>query len=273
MHFGHTYNNYGPLDYLDVGYKSNGLQIGKERATIIGSGPLASAPAASAGNQNMFYMSTDFGLCKYVGVFRNEGVDWINCGRPAWLSNLVPKVNTFTIEATSSPKSLSFQSIVGLADVDPPPNPTKTQFLLGYKSGGAFEVYVGGTAIGGTSGLFPVNVFNRATVAVGLTQAKCYKNGVLDVSFNISTKVSSADLYIGALANGYNFEGDIASVRIYSGVNADGSTTGLTLLDKYDFNKWDGSVSGTSDMGYAYTVTKATPFTELSFACVPMSIL
>lgn len=63
MHFGHTYDNYGPLDYLDVGYKSNGLQIGKERASIIGSGTLANAPVASASNQNLFYMSTDFGLC------------------------------------------------------------------------------------------------------------------------------------------------------------------------------------------------------------------
>lgn len=55
MHFGHTYNNYGPLDYLDVGYKSNGLQIGKGRATIVGSGPLASAPAASANNGLYWY--------------------------------------------------------------------------------------------------------------------------------------------------------------------------------------------------------------------------
>jgi len=50
--------------------------------TIIGSGPLASAPAASAANQNLFYMSTNFGLCKYVSVFNNAGSDWIDCGRP-----------------------------------------------------------------------------------------------------------------------------------------------------------------------------------------------
>lgn len=46
--------------------------------TIIGSGPLASAPVASADNQNMYYMSTDFGLCLSRPVVELNGPDTIN---------------------------------------------------------------------------------------------------------------------------------------------------------------------------------------------------
>lgn len=77
MHFGHTYNNYGPLDYLDVWYKSNGISVGKKDPPIIGYGALASAPVASAENQNMFYMSTDFGLCFSRSVAHLRGNDYI----------------------------------------------------------------------------------------------------------------------------------------------------------------------------------------------------
>ena len=44
---------------------------------IIGSGPLASAPVASAENQNMWYMSTDFGLCLSRRVVSLDGPDTI----------------------------------------------------------------------------------------------------------------------------------------------------------------------------------------------------
>lgn len=44
-----------------------GLGVGKSSGPIIiGAGPLASAPAASAANQNMYYASTDFGVVRYI---------------------------------------------------------------------------------------------------------------------------------------------------------------------------------------------------------------
>ena len=42
---------------------------------FVGSGPLASAPVASAANQNMWYMSTDFGLCLSRRVIYLNGPD------------------------------------------------------------------------------------------------------------------------------------------------------------------------------------------------------
>src|SRR5574343_622520 len=76
MHFGHTYDNYGPLDYLDVGYKSNGISVGKKDPHIIGFGPIANAPAASESNLGQFYLETGHPL-KPDGILRqSNGFIW-----------------------------------------------------------------------------------------------------------------------------------------------------------------------------------------------------
>lgn len=53
-------------------YRKHIMQSG---LTIIGTGTLASAPVASVANQNMFYMSTDFGLCLSRRIVLLNGPD------------------------------------------------------------------------------------------------------------------------------------------------------------------------------------------------------
>ena len=231
--------------------------------TIIGSGLLAAAPVASAANQNMYYMSTDYGLCKCVSVFNNEGTDFVNCGRPSFLSYLstVTRVG-YRCKVGFRVTTAGYAALVGLGG-----STATRQLAIGLISTGiSANIYIGGVITSPGPSLQAIGVW-------GFIDVKYPKTGTPTITTSSGSFTASSgsvdyagDLYLGALSNGGdNFEGMISSVKFWDDAG--------TLLDIYDFNTWDGSSSGMSLMGNPYTVTKGSPFTERVFAWVPLSVL
>ena len=242
---------------------------------IIGSGPLASAPVASAANQNMWYQSTDFGLCKYVSGFLNEGVDFVSAGRPAWIPQIAPNMAFSFFTSLRIKKTVAAaQYLISLADGDTAA--TQQLAVLFNQGGGTVSLRIGGV---GKSAAYvlpvPATILDICITSNG-TISDLWIGGAKVVSGLVNGAYTSAQnlSIFGYAANPlYNAEALFFQSSIFSGYSATGTCANLTQIDKYDMNKWDGSTSGKSEMGYGYTVTKDTPFTELSYACVPMSML
>lgn len=238
-------------------------------------GPLASAPAASAANQNQFYLSTDFGLCKYVSGFLNEGVDFISAGRPAWITQITPNLAfSFFTSLRIKKTAAAAQYLISLADGDAAN--TQQLAVLFNQGGGTVSLRVGGIEKS-ASYVLPVSDTRLAIcITSNGTISDLWIGGVKVIAGLVNGPyVSAQNLNIFGYAFNplYNAEALFFQSSIFSGYSTTGMCNSLTQIDKYDMNKWDGSTSGKSDMGYTYTVTKATPFTELSYACVPMSLL
>lgn len=234
---------------------------------IIGSGPIANAPAAGAGNNNALWVDGS-SIYQCVGVFNNAGTDFVNCGRPANLISLLVPTVASTVCAVVLPSNYS---------------QTGQLYALSGGSGAIVsQTYVQTGSFGYSCGGASVSVIPVSTV--GFKSVRSSNTGsahFITVDGSPSSMVANgADTYSGSLFIGgrtdgesVNFEGRIASVSFYSGFNADGSCTGLQLIDRYDFNKWDGSANGTSLMGNPYTVTDGTPLTAKSYAWVNRALL
>ena len=238
---------------------------------FVGSGPLANAPVASAANQNMWYMSTDFGLCKYVRVFNNAGIDYINCGRPSHIINLLSPSNPYTVRVCLLPSSISQAGVVaalsGGTAVTTPFNIRFYNSFVGVTVGDAAPAEIPATQL---NDAFNCIVALNTGASHMIKAGSSYSESILNGSGSYS-----GNLFIGGRTDGVsaNFEGKIAFISFYQGYNPDGSFAGLTLVDRYDFNLWDGSNSGTSIMGAPYTVVKGSPITEAEYALVPLSLL
>lgn len=235
--------------------------------TIIGSGPLASAPVASAANQNMFYMSTDFGLCKYVSVFNNAGNDWIDCGRPSWLAQLRPGVDEFTVCAVFMPSSLPAASRVYSLEGA---GGAQTQFSLIPTTTGGLYSRLGGTAAAPIHTGLSVNTWynHKLNAKKPVANSTSVLNGESVPVLTPGNYVSNSGLFIGAVSvnlTGENFEGMIAKFSVYNGSGV--------VIDSLDLNKWDGSGTVRFDSGHACTVTDGTPFTAKSYALIPWKML
>jgi hypothetical protein len=202
-------------------------------------------------------------LWLWKGLLRNAGSDWVDCGRPTWLNQLRPSIDEFTIRAIAKNADLSnFYGIVGMGD--------PRQIALGTKANGEVNAYVGDVG-NGASPKLAENFFNELILSAQSSSFTTFANklkGMDDVCGAITT---SNNLFLSTLNAGLsdNFEGDLAMVEFYAGASADGSLDGLTLIDRYDFDKWDGTANGTSEKGFPFTVTDGTPFTAKSFAWVP----
>lgn len=225
-------------------------------------GPLASAPVASAGNQNMFYMSTDFGLCKYVAVFKNEGSDWINCGIPSWLAGLTPNVNYF-IDVVA----LSLATTAGYYFASTG-SPAENLFNLYVSSAeSSFGGGVGAGATKSTPTLYTnADVYKCITLINDAASARVTVDGSSAV-FPKGAYSTPRTLFIGGRTDGAtaNYEGSIACFRVRNGSGA--------IIDTLDMNKWDGTSTMRFDSGHACTVTDGAPFTAKSYACIPWSVL
>ena len=238
--------------------------------TIIGSGPLANAPVASAANQNLFYMSTDFGLCKYVSVFNNAGSDWINCGVLPYVEDAVANNSAITLEcvfATASIGANMVPAVIGGLL-------TETNLSLKVRDSGLMWANVGSQSVIGNSQLIANRFYRAKASRNNTTISLCYN----DLSFVRSVANSLAYpnkpfLIGGHLSNAENFEGQIAKVRVYSGYSATCDVSSLVLLDEWDFNTWAGGLTGSSLMGYPFTVVDGTPETRLGYRCIPWSVL
>ena len=256
------------LDTDGVVKQKVGDYLVPDPVTIIGSGPLASAPAASAVNQNLFYMSTDFGLCKYVSVFNNAGSDWIDCGRPSWLAQLRPNVDAFFIDVVYS---IASYSAVGRVYSLEAASSLETQFsMIPTSNASATYIRIGGA---GTIniGKVPINTFVRHTLA-GKVPASASQSTLND---NAPVTITSGGSFISPnnlVLGGYspdpatqNMEGRIACFRVRNGAGA--------VIDMLDLNKWDGTGTVRFDSGHACMVTDGTPFTAKSYSLIPMSVL
>lgn len=237
---------------------------------FVGSGPLANAPVASAANQNMWYMSTDFGLCKYVSVFENAGTDLVNCGVLPYVEDAVANDSDITLECVFAAASIGANmvpAVIGglLAE---------TNISLKVRDSGLMWANVGMLSVVGNSTLV-VNKFYRAKASRNSTKISlCYN----DLSFvrsvtNPLAYPNKPFLIGGHLSNSENFEGSIAKVRVYSGYSATCDVSSLVLLDEWDFNKWAGGLTGSSLKGYPFTVVDGTPETRLGYRCIPWSVL
>ena len=235
--------------------------------TIIGSGPLASAPVASAANQNVWYMSTDFGLCKYVSVFNNAGSDWINCGRPSWLDQLRPDVDAFTVCAVFMPTSVPTASRVYSLEGS---SGSQTQFSLIPISNGGLHSRLGGTSANPIhTGLTANTWYNhKLNAKIPVANSTSVLNGANVAVLTPGNYVSTSNLFIGTYSQNptvENFEGMIAKFAVCNGSGA--------IIDVLDLNKWDGSSTVYFDSGHACTVTDGAPLTKKGYACIPWSVL
>ena len=234
---------------------------------FVGSGPLANAPVASAANQNMWYMSTDFGLCKYVSVFNNAGSDWINCGRPSWLDQLRPDVDAFTVCAVFMPTSLPSASRVYSLDGA---SGVQTQFSLIPISTGGLHSRLGGTSANPIhTGLTANTWYNhKLNAKIPVANSTSVLNGANVAVLTPGNYVSTSNLFIGGRSENpttENFEGMIAKFAVFNGSGV--------IIDVLDLNKWDGTGTVRFDSGHACTVTDGTPFTAKSYSLIPWSIL
>ena len=237
--------------------------------TIIGSGPLASAPEASAANQNMWYMSTDFGLCKYVSVCENAGTDLVNCGVLPYLENIQANNLPVTIECVFAEKTLNVFATPavwgGLA--------VETNLALKARNISVMWGNVGGESVVGNSTL-TANRFVRAKVSRDAgNMSLCYNNLSYTRVATNSLAFPAKPLLIGGYSNSENVEGPIAKARVYSGYSATCDVSSLVLLDEWDFNQWSGGLTGSSLMGYPFTVVDGAPETRLGYRCIPWGVL
>lgn len=205
--------------------------------------------------------SKQYGVFQWKGVFRNAGTDWVDCGRPTWINKLLPSAQ-YTIRAVSLQRAVGYGSIISVAD------DTLSQLNLLYAPSSMVIASVGGNV--NTPTVPAINQLRAITLAVGAT-TKIFVDGALYGSGSKGVQTYSGNLIIGARnpTTGDNLEGDIAYIEIYEGANSDGSLQGLSLIDKYDFNKWNGTGSGVSQNGFPFTVSDGSPFTAKSYAWVP----
>ena len=227
------------------------------------SGPLASAPVASAGNQNMWYNSTDFGLCKCVSVFNNAGSDWIDCGRPSFISHLSTITRAgYRCKVVFKINANTWSTLVGLGTS----SPTTRQLQIGVSNTGvSANLYLGGASSdmpiqqSGTWGFLDINYPKTGLATASTTLGTTVINSGVIADY-------TGNLMFGVLSDGNDAaEASTAFVKFW---DSDGK-----LLDNYDFNRWDGTGSGASEKGNIYNVTDGTPFTAKSYSWIPWSVL
>lgn len=203
-------------------------------------------------------------------VFHNDGTDYVDCGRPAFLNQLNPTVDEFTVRFSFKTTSTNQMYLFGLGPVAP-----SNERQLGVRVNNVVGDQQLSISIGGD--------YKNSGVIANLLDGKV-KNCVLKVTttniylfvnnaFIFSTaftgsNTSTNNLMIGTLDStspaSFNFQGDTCCLEFYSGVGdtASASLIGLTLLDSYNFgdpSQWNGGSSGTSLNGNAFTVTDGAP--------------
>jgi hypothetical protein len=238
--------------------------------TIIGSGPLASAPVASAANQNMWYQSTDFGLCKYVSVFENAGTDLINCGFLPYLADIALANGPLTIELIYCTTQIGvFTTPVSWAD-----SSSLINFAIKQRSSNKLWALNNGAVLAESTNAIATNVFNKVVASRRSTSTTITLNGISKtVVANSVFSITNRSFFIGGHPTEENMDGCVCMVRIYSGYTQNDSVSGLTLLDEWDFNKYAGGLTGASLMGYPFAVVDGTPETRLGYRCIPWSLL
>lgn len=263
MHFGHTYNNYGPLDYLDVGYKSNGLQIGKERATIIGSGPLASAPVASAYLGGM-YLETGNPLWPNGRLYQSRyNGNYVNSGATTAKDRVIPS-SSFNANLDFDLR-LMFRQDVGDSV------PYSGVFCQGTKAPTNRGLWIERGGTGGTTSLYSIAFYSGSTtrtisiislingafrylrvLRVG-NAVTAFVDGVIKNTLDLSSFVINTP---SVTTIGAQYDGERAINGNIAHCSAKCSKGGFT----YEFNQSTGTtILDTSGNGNNGTLTDALP--------------
>lgn len=245
--------------------------------TLVGSGPISSAPVASAELRGaMWYDETSVssanpsGLWQCRGVFNNVGTDWIDCGVPTFITNYMrPGVDSFIVEAVAK-KSSSVDSFGPLVETGTA-GATRIFELahVGSANNYALQANSGGVQYRNEYINVPVNIYHKYTLVStpGANGCSVYYDGVLVGNFTSGLYSTITGMrFMGSPGIGIEyFDGKLASVRFFS--------VSSGLLDAYDFDLWNGTGSGMSQNGNAYTVTDGNPFTAKGYDWVPFGYL
>jgi hypothetical protein len=245
--------------------------LSHEKFKLVGTGSLPSAAGYSPGNMwvdsNGLAWVNDGAnwvpdICKdnlaqwldgnLIQAIYNSGVDYGNCGRPAWLLNYMrPNVDDFTYRIIASGGS-DVQHLFGLGErLGGAVTRTHGLRLNGAFGSGDIVLSLGGSYISSATGIFSpsegiIELIVRAT-ADGNAKVWYNKTKIIDTSFSGSFVHPTNDLMIGTLDSldptSWNHEGMQCCVSFYTGL-VDESTLdcdALTLLERFDFNQGTGT--------------------------------
>ena len=230
--------------------------------------PASAWPSVADIPQGALVLDSDGVVKLRTTVFNNAGIDEIRCGRPSDIISLLSPDTASTVCVVVQPASTGGGFLFSVGD-----STTLQTSLSVLSEGVAGGVGANGVycspAIAKTTDMDVYTLFTD-----GETFAKVRRGqSVSTVSRGSAT--SPGPLLIGARYGftSNNFEGLIVSISFFAGFNTDGTCNGLTLVDKYDFTKWDGSANGASLKGNPYTIVARSPITERVAALVPVSML
>ena len=245
----------------------------------IGSGaiypPASSWPSVYDIPPGMLVLDADGVLKKKIKGFKNEGFDYLDTGRPSWIGALNP-TESFTICTVLKIKKTAAiaQYLLGLLQGDDTPSQQVSVFF--HQGAKNVSMVIGGLAANASYALPSVDTLLDICITSNGLKSDLWINGASLISgLTNGSFVTSQNLKIFGYAynTAYNSEAIFFQSSIYSGYSSDGTKNGLSLIEKYDMDKWDGSTSGIGNNGTPYTIVKATPFTEETYALVPVSML
>ena len=230
-----------------------GMGVGNKAPLL----PVSAFPSVADIPPGMVVLDSDGAVKKKVKVMKNEGSDYVTLGRPPWVNQVRPGVDIFSFGVTATASTLFEQAFIGgMSSFG-----SQRQLYIGCIASGQIVVYVGGAVYYVPGFTITANKFFNVTVNVNLTTADVFIDSVQRGTFAIGTSVYPQDIIIGARSdNSLNMEGLVA-VAFFG------------RIETIDFNKWDGSDYGIGNNGTQYTVIKATPLSEETYALVPVSLL
>ena len=220
--------------------------------------PIASIPAGA-----VVYDTTDGVVKRKVQVFHNEGFDWVDVGRPSWLANVRPTVDSFSVSCICAPSLVDSGTILSWGAESPASN---RQFQIFCETN--LSALLGGQAIRVLSPVVANKWERFYAEQTGATTLLSY-NGLSNTGI-AGSYTGTPKVFVGGRTDGTsnNFEGDTALIEIRDGSGA--------LLDCIDFTRtdlWDGGATGYTCAGNPFTASDGTPFGVAKQTLVPLSLL
>ena len=233
---------------------------------IIGSGPLASAPVASAGNLSGMYLETgdplwpNGRLWRYRRGFNNDGTDAIVIRNSTLIRDKIrPKVDSFTFEIIFNLRSLNaWQNIVTLLGTD-------AQLLILVTNLNKIRIVVGGVVVGSDSvASLTIGKFYRCVVSVNADgTTKCFINSVEFVTGTCGAVVEPSALITLSAKNTTstdNHNGYLCCFGIYYGYSSIGNTSVLTRFSSFALDEIAGSTTVSDSLtGVLGDITDGSP--------------
>lgn len=210
------------------------------------------------------YDITDGVVKKKVRVFHNEGTDWVDVGRPSWLANVRPAVDSFSVSCICSPSVVDTGTIISWG----------TGVIIEQRQFQMFietlnlRAWFGGQRTDNVHQIVANKWSKFYAEQKGATTLLSH-NGLSNTSL-AGSYTGTSNVFVGGRTDGasYNFEGDTALIAIRDGSGA--------LLDCIDFTRtdlWDGGATGYTCAGNPFTVSDGTPFGVAKETLVPLSLL